>query len=296
LGSVFVVGDVADPVEAVLDAPVAGDEAVEVVGAGLVVGEVGDVDPGPGPTLVIVLELGFLVFGAAIGFAVNEVLGRGVRAVERRRARSDPLVVHVETDPSVIWAGMPPWIGAGFLVPPDADVASPPAHCPDWRSWIHERGGVDESLTQLRVTLTARKDLTAVVDGLRVRVRERRPVPAWRSITCPAGGADISPRRAEVRLSDFDPPIVSWVDEGAPIHVPTFSLTAGETEMLHVWAYAGDEWVEWTAELLAIVDGQRKVIEISEGGHPFVTTGAAGASSQHMWLSWERRWEPPIPI
>lgn len=64
-------------------------------------------------------ELGLVILGAVIGFAVNEMLGRGVRAIERRHARQDPLVVHVETDPSIIWAGMPPWIGAGFLVPPE---------------------------------------------------------------------------------------------------------------------------------------------------------------------------------
>lgn len=73
-----------------------------------------------------VAELGFFalgaLIGAVIGFVINELLGRGVRGLDRRRARRDPLMVHIETDPSIIWAGMPPWIGARFLVPPDADV------------------------------------------------------------------------------------------------------------------------------------------------------------------------------
>jgi len=44
LGAVFVVGDVADPVEAVLDGPVAVDEAVEVRGVRVGGGEARDVD------------------------------------------------------------------------------------------------------------------------------------------------------------------------------------------------------------------------------------------------------------
>lgn len=213
------------------------------------------------------------------------------------RRRRDPLVVHVEADPSIIWAGMPPWIGAGFLVPPDADVSLPSGHCPEWRSWIEPLGGVDEALTQLRVTLTARKDLLVVVDGVRVRVHARKAVPPWRAITCGVGGADVSPRRAEVRLSGFDPPTFEWIDEsGESIAAPTFSLSGSEAEMLHVWAYVEDEWVEWAAELLVLVDGRRQTININDGRRPFVTTGSQGASSSSalMWAAGGNRWDPPL--
>jgi hypothetical protein len=122
-----------------------------------------------------------------------------------------------------------------------------------------------------------------------------RQFPAWRAITCPVGGADISPRRAETRLSDFDPPTVTWLDDGGdPMSAPTFSLGAGEVEMLHLWAYVGDEWVEWSAELLVLVDGNRRQVEITDGGRPFITAGSAGTASQHAWYSWERRWDPPL--
>lgn len=47
-------------------------------------------------------EIGLLLAGAVVGFIVNELLGRGLRSALRRRARRDPLIVHVETDPSVI--------------------------------------------------------------------------------------------------------------------------------------------------------------------------------------------------
>jgi hypothetical protein len=77
--------------------------------------------------------------------------------------------------------------------------------------------------------------------------------------------------------------------------MPTFSLAADEAEMLHLWAYVGDEWVEWDAELLVLVDGERRVVSVTDGGKPFVTSGATGAASRHMWVSATEGWQPPIP-
>jgi hypothetical protein len=241
-------------------------------------------------------DVALILLGAVIGFAVHEGLGRGVRRLDRRRATNDPLVVHVETDPSIVWAGMPPWIGAGFLVPVEADISLPPAHCPEWWTWARARSGVDESVTQVRITMTARRDIVVVVDGLRVKVSARRAVPPWRRIICPVGGADITPRRAEVRLSDFDPPMVLWVDEaGDAISAPAFTLSGSDAEMIHLWAHVGDhEWVEWTAELLVLVDGRRRVIDVSDNGRPFVTSGSDGIAADHVWDSSSDRWEPPL--
>jgi len=95
----------------------------------------------------------------------------------------------------------------------------------------------------------------------------------------------------------FDPPTFSWIDEGGDvIGAPTFSLSGSEVEMLHIWAYVEDEWVEWTAELLVLVDGHRQVIEISEGGQPFVTSVSAGAASQHRWISGGDHWDSSLPL
>jgi hypothetical protein len=240
-------------------------------------------------------EVAWLLVGATLGFFVKEGLGRGVRSLDRRRATRDPLLVHVESDPSIIWAGMPPWIGAAFLVPPEADLTSPPSDCRDWHAWAHARGAVDADESHHRVTLIARRDVLVVVDGLRVRVHRREQSPGWRSIICGVGGAGVSPRHARIELSGFDPPMTYWIDEdGDQIAPPRFSLSATEVEMLHISANVGDEWVEWTIELLVLVDGQRKVIEISDGGRPFVIAGAAAATGHHMWVSGGSSWDPPL--
>jgi hypothetical protein len=243
-----------------------------------------------------VSEIGLLFLAAIIGFITKELLGRGVRRSLRWRSRKAPLVTHVETDPSIVWAGMPPWIGAGFLVPTDADTSSPPAHCLAWRTWALAKGGVDEGMTQVRVTLTARESLLVVVDGVRVKVHHRMPSPPWRSIVCGVGGADITPRRGEIDLSLFDPPGVQWLDEsGDTIGMPTFSLTATEADVLHLWAQvAEDEWVEWSAELLVLVYGERQLVPITDAGKPFITAGGGNASSQHMAISGVGEWSPPI--
>jgi hypothetical protein len=74
-----------------------------------------------------------------------------------------------------------------------------------------------------------------------------------------------------------------------------FSLAADDVETLHIWAYSSeDECVEWTAELVAIVDGQRRVIPIGSATKPFVTSGSSGASSSHMRVSGGGEWSPPI--
>lgn len=238
-----------------------------------------------------------LVSGAVVGFIVNELLGRGLGAAIRHRAVGDPLIVHVEEDPSIIWAGAPPWVGAAYLLPPEADLSDPPpSHCPDWYTWARARGGVDQTQTQVRVTLTARKDLMVVVDGLRVRVHRRQDVPPWRSMVCGVAGADLAPRRAEIRLSDFEPPVVYWLDHnGDSVTTVQFSLAEDDVEMLHIWAYSADtEWVEWTAELLVLVDGKRRMVPIGDPAKPFVTSGGDGTASQHMRLSGGDEWNPPL--
>lgn len=74
MGAVFVVGDVADVVDAVLDAPVASDELVEFGGSGLVGGEAGEVVGGLGGG-------GLVVEGGAFAVDPDDLFGVGEQAL-----------------------------------------------------------------------------------------------------------------------------------------------------------------------------------------------------------------------
>jgi len=80
LGAVFVVGDVADVVDAVLDAPVASDERVELFWACLVSGEAGEVVGGLGRDRFVVERCPFAV-------DPHDLVGVREQAARRRRGR-----------------------------------------------------------------------------------------------------------------------------------------------------------------------------------------------------------------
>jgi hypothetical protein len=236
--------------------------------------------------MTILTAVGLLVAGA--------VIAELVRRVPRWRAARCPLFVHVETDPTAIWIGHPPWIGASFLLPPDRDMMelSPPSNCLEWRRWARALGGVDEGQTDILVTLSAKEDLTVVVSGLRAVVSSRRAAPAWHHVSCAVGGAAIVPRRVELHFDEFPETANCWYGPGdcEPIDPPVFSISGSEAEVLHIRGVSGRDWVEWTADLLLVVNGRRVTVPIREGRRPFVTSGASGVVESHIWQG--NQWVP----
>jgi hypothetical protein len=77
LGSVFVVGDVSDVVDPVLDAPVAAGEVVELWGAGLVRWDAGEVERGLGGDGDVVEGAAFPVDPDDLGGVGEQALGCG---------------------------------------------------------------------------------------------------------------------------------------------------------------------------------------------------------------------------
>jgi hypothetical protein len=231
------------------------------------------------------------VLGAIVGWAVNQFLP----GLWRRISRQPLIHVYVETDPAIIWAGAPPWVGASYLVPDARGLGSPPSNfCPDWYTWLRERGAVAGGMTEAEITLTAGTDLTIAIDGIRAKVVRRGTPPSWVHLLCAVGGADITPRHIRIELDTFDPPTTSFIDEeGQPAKWPRLSLTKGELEKLHVMAEARAEDVEWTAELLTIVNGKRRNFTIDDKGKPFRTCATEGLPT-YGWYG-VSGWEPPLP-
>jgi putative Ca2+/H+ antiporter (TMEM165/GDT1 family) len=236
-------------------------------------------------------EVWLVVLGAVLGAVISVVLAHFFPGIIRRLTRRPPVWVHVETDPARIWAGYPPWIGAGYLVPPDVPIGSPPpGECPRWWGWAQELGAVDVQ-THILVTLGAYHDRVVVIDGVDVKVHSQRPNEGYRFLLCPVGGADITPRRIEITLAAFPGAITVFLDEhGERIATPTLAISSSEAERFHVWATAAAGVVEWSAELRLLVDGERRTAAISNHGRPFCTGAASG--EQHIWTG--TAWSPPL--
>ena len=229
-----------------------------------------------------------VLVGAVVGAIAGGLAAHFLPGLLRFASRRGPLDVHVEDDPAIIWAGAPPWIGAMYVIPPGELPTPPGTFCPEWWSWARSIGGVDANETHLRVSLVGATDLTVVVDGLRARVHDASE-PTGQVAVCAAGGADITSRHFQIRLDHYDPPSTAFVDQdGRYIPMPAFKLAKGEVEMLHVVAYAEYARVEWTGELLAVVNGKRQIIPLrpSTGGH-FITSATEGLEARsHIGDGW----------
>ncbi|MFF8387456.1 hypothetical protein ACF053_28010 [Streptomyces kanasensis] len=220
--------------------------------------------------------------------AVFHPLASRLSTVSRRITRIKPLTVHVETDPSLVWAGFPNWVPA-FVWLPDPPTGTPPEHPTDWYAWARARGGADAAQTVLKVTVTARELASVVIECPKLR-HEFEPLddpPAGCVACCPTGGAAVTPRRIQV---DLGLGTTTWVDDGgSPIGPVTLTLSPGETEQFLVFVHAHSGRNEWHLELPVLVDGKRQMIPLRDKGERFVTYGPEGFD-EYRWSDggWER--------
>lgn len=225
--------------------------------------------------------------GSVITAFASPFLLRAERA-GRAFTGEDPIDVVVDTDQAIIWAGAPPWIGYGYYFK-DGLPDEPPPEVPfDWGKWAYRHGGVDWRYTMLQVTLQAKLNTAVVIDTPIIRIVDRTPMSSGRVAEYLAGGADLTPRRFEVDLNLFDPPVVGLVDEDSqPLARAQFKLQAGDVERLQIWVRAdGPDLVEWTLELPLIADGKRIQIPIDgPTDKVFRTAGAGSGLSRAAWSS-----------
>jgi hypothetical protein len=227
---------------------------------------------------LVALLLCALVITTITGFRQQQTITATVH-------RSD-LDVYVETDRGIIWAGAPPWTSYMFAVPSIDDLGIPPSGpCVDWWKWARSHGAVDVRDTEVRVTLTAASDRTVVIDALRPQIMKREPAPPWPVVLCAAaGGAELTYRGIHIDLDGFATPTAHFVgQDGRQAQRPLLiSVRAGEVEGFHITARAENEYIEWVAELMLIVDGQRKTKTIDNDGEPFCTCG----NDLRQWYRW----------
>jgi hypothetical protein len=240
------------------------------------------------------------IIGALITLAVTALTHPPIDWLERvskRLWRAELFDVHVETDPSIIWAGQPPWVGAAVWLHTIPDEP-PPLACPDWHVWARERAGFDAEQSVLQVTIQARKDTTLLIRGLKVRQKETKSLEQIDGyiLGCPVGGASLEPRRIEVNLDwGGGTGTATWLDRGGqPTQPQQLTLSSGEIEQFQIWVTTEEGWHEWWLELIVFSEGRNSVFPIRpQNNRPFITVGRRNLPGR-IWSKdkWEAISEP----
>jgi hypothetical protein len=233
-------------------------------------------------------EVGYVIIAVA-GAAICWIVGRLVPGVRAGDAVAPRLFVHAETDPTLIHAGAPDWIGASFVMPGDDLASAPPPSGggPLWRAWLRPLGAYDGGATKVRVSMHATSDTTVLIDELLVQVIERAD-PTGHVLQCLVGGACILTRSLQVDL-DPEPCVVDHRDEFGDGAEPfAFTLSPGKVEVFHITATTTRR-CQWTAELRMLVNGERRTEHLDDDGRPFRTSGIDGLPTS-IWSDRDHAW------
>lgn len=251
------------------------------------------------------MSLAEALTGGIIGLLLGITIGsyfRPLAAWIEKQGRSDwadPVLVAVERDPAIIWAGTPDWVGFSVYVddPQRFGGSDVPPGRDEWLAWARSLNAVDAITTPLKVTIQARTEAAVLIEAVRVIGHRQVPLKNGMILTRGTGGADLEPRRFEIDFDWGQEPVVTWTkpggESGGP---PAMKLSAGDVEQFHVWAKAtqyGDAvWHEWNIELHLLVEGKKVVRRIDNGGSPFVTVSPGdlphklNAAGTQDWVDW----------
>lgn len=228
-----------------------------------------------------------LGLGSGVGVTLIEPVNRWIGRVGRRASSDRGLQAHVESDPAVIWAGMPDWIGFHYFFPGQVPAEAPPASPRDWRTWAYQRGGYDLQQSTVRLTLVGTAPVTAVVETPIV-LAVGADLPEGDRVVHPVGGAEVQPRSFDVDLDTFGPehPIVQLVAEGgeSPSGPLSWSIARNEAQQILIQVRSPTPVLyRWTARIPVLIDGSRQYLDVDDHGEPFVFAGG----ELDAWKRWD---------
>lgn len=187
------------------------------------------------------------------------------------------LDVVVVPDPLDYLIGDPDWTYFGFVVSETpADIGAPPERpCRNWWRWGRDLGAADANRTEFELVIVGRQDTSVVVQGLEVKVALRDEPGGRQVLACPVGGAEGSPRHIRVNL-DWPEGMTSFVAPGGEGETSDLFLhvAKGHVEKLRVRAETSSSYVEWTGNLVVIVNGAVQRVPIDCAGKSFRTCAA----------------------
>ncbi|WP_308187674.1 helix-turn-helix transcriptional regulator [Streptomyces sp. DH8] len=159
-------------------------------------------------------------------------------------------------------------------------VPPPPAEA-DAAPWAAALGAVHAGETGVRITVQGRDERAVVLESLRIRVVERRPVAGGRVYRMSSGcGGSLTPRMFDVDL-DAPRPVarpVAGNDSGDPVAAVAFPYRVSVTEpevFLITGRTVGCD-CDWFAELGWSSGGRSGTVRVDDDGRPFRTGGVRG--------------------
>ncbi|MFH8886159.1 helix-turn-helix domain-containing protein [Streptomyces californicus] len=169
----------------------------------------------------------------------------------------------------------------GYSVDRAPDAVPPPPVEADAAPWASALGAVHAGETGVRITVQGRDDRAVVLESLRIRVVERRPVGPGRVYRMSSGcGGSLTPRMFDVDL-DAPRPVarpLAGNDSGEPVAAVAFpyrvSVTDPEVFLITGRTVGCD--CDWFAELGWSGGGRSGTVRLDDGGRPFRTGGVRG--------------------
>jgi hypothetical protein len=233
-------------------------------------------------TIISVLSA-FGVFSAIGSYYIPGLLGRigggpaPTATSPGQVTPTTPAAVPLDFDVVLDRTETPNYIFASSLDPASVPIATL-ENDQDFRRWANGHGGVLADLETVRIILRGREQAVVHVDSINIKVVGRTtPRSGWYNGWDGCGGV-AAPR---VLAVDFDkqPPGTRWLIEGEPATAPSFTVSSTEEEVIDIEATSLRDEVRWVVEVRYSALGQDGVLQIDNGGQPFVVSTIANAQA-----------------
>jgi hypothetical protein len=238
-------------------------------------------------------KIGAAVLGAVVASGVSYFIGADFwKGVEKKIGIAGaPVAITTLTDVDSFKSDVV-HVPEFVLNRPINQVPPPPnGDLPDGRyAWAHQLGGVDATESLFRFSVVGKESEPVLLQGLRVKLVDRRPPLKGSLITFSGLGAPQSVRYIQVDLSK-DPPTWDYIGpKGKPEEHFPLRVSSSEPEVFDVSGVSLRGDVTWYLQLDYTADGEQKSIRIDDHGKPFRTTESrAPGQNAYAWMN--GRWE-----
>ena len=238
-------------------------------------------------------RIGAAVLGAVVASAVSYFIGADFwKGVEKKIGTAGaPVVVTTLTDIDRFNTDVV-HIPEFVVTRPISQVPRPPSgnNFEGRWAWAKRMGGVDVTASLFRTVVSGKEATPVVLQGLHVKVVERRPPMTGTLLSYTGLGAPQSVRYIQIDLSKSPPKWDYIGPKGKPEEHFPLRVSASDSEVFDVQAFTLKGDVSWYLEFDYTADGEQRTIRVDDHGKPFRTTaGPAPGQDAYAWTN--GRWE-----